>query len=156
MPVFACRWPNGDVSFVAASSKEVAVEQLDEVGDASCVKLRVAPGFMVHFNLGETGLIELEGFGEETDNFLDELYPVLYSVRMEAALSDVGDPPPEVILAAVKAEKTRIKNKPGPQPKTELGRRIRKMSGMPASMIDRIVEDTAKEMLENINPNKKH
>jgi hypothetical protein len=155
MPVFACRWPNGDVSFVSASNKEAAVEQLDEVGDASGVKLRVAPEFMVHFNLGETGLLELQEFGEVTEEFLDELYPLLHSARKETR-TEVGDPPTEAILAAVKAEKTRVKNKPGPQPKTELGTRIRKMSGMPASLVDRIVEDTAKEFLENINPGKKH
>jgi hypothetical protein len=155
MPVFACRWPNGDVSFVSASNKEHAVEQLDEVGDASGVKLRVAREFMVHFNLADSGLLELQGFGEMTDEFLDELYPVLHRARMET-LTEVGDPPPEAILAAVKTEKTRVKNRPGPQPKTDLGRQIRKMSGMPASLIDRIVEDTATEILEKIKPGKKH
>jgi hypothetical protein len=155
MPVFACRWPNGDVSFVSASNKEAAVEQLDEVGDASGVKLRMAPEFMVHFNLTETGLLELQGFGEGTDEFLDELYPLLHGARMET-LTEVGEPPTEAILAAAKAEKTRIKNNPGPQPKTELGKQIRKMSGMPASLVDRIIEDTAKEVLETIKPDKKH
>lgn len=32
MPIYMCRWENGDISFVSATSKDDAIWALDEVG----------------------------------------------------------------------------------------------------------------------------
>ena len=45
MPVFMCRWPNGDLSFVAARSKEDATVMLDEWDNAKVAELRQISGF---------------------------------------------------------------------------------------------------------------
>jgi len=37
MPVFMCRWPNGDFSFVSARNKSKAIEALDEIDNAEGV-----------------------------------------------------------------------------------------------------------------------
>ncbi len=34
MPLFLCRWPNGDCSIVLARTKEDAIIELDQVGNA--------------------------------------------------------------------------------------------------------------------------
>jgi hypothetical protein len=42
MPLFICRWQNGDFSAVSASSREEAVELLDEVGNADVAEVFTA------------------------------------------------------------------------------------------------------------------
>jgi hypothetical protein len=92
MPLFICRWQNGDFSAVSASSKRDAIELLDEVGNAETCELFTMKNFMVHFRLkDETDEIddfvpvELEGFGEETvDMLCERLYPVYF----EAAITE--------------------------------------------------------------------
>ena len=51
MPLFICRWQNGDFSAVSASSREEAMELLDEVGNADVAEMFAAKRFMVHFQL---------------------------------------------------------------------------------------------------------
>ncbi len=83
MPLFICRWQNGDFSAVCASSKRNAIELLDEVGNAEACELFTMKNFMVHFRLKEEAAdiddfipVELEGFGEETvDMLCDRVYP---------------------------------------------------------------------------------
>jgi hypothetical protein len=48
MPLFICRWQNGDFSAVSASSKKDAIELLDEVGNAGTCELITMETFMVH------------------------------------------------------------------------------------------------------------
>jgi hypothetical protein len=84
MPLFICRWQNGDFSAVHARSREDAIILLDEVGNAEQCELFAVRDFMVHFHLHDevTDLeemipVELEGFGEDTfDMLCDRLYPV--------------------------------------------------------------------------------
>ena len=63
MPIYMCRWPNGDFSFVLAANQQEAVETLDEIDNAEGCPLSVVEEFMVHFRLEEDGSFELEGFG---------------------------------------------------------------------------------------------
>jgi hypothetical protein len=84
MPLFICRWQNGDFSAVSASSREEAMELLDEVGNADVAEVFTAKRFMVHFqlkkqvdNVEEPVPVDFEGFGEETYDMLRErVYPV--------------------------------------------------------------------------------
>ena len=90
MPLFICRWQNGDFSAVSASSREEAIELLDEVGNADVAEVFAAKRFMVHFqlkqqvdNLEETVPVDFEGFGEETLDMLRErVYPVYTKASM--------------------------------------------------------------------------
>jgi len=77
MPVYKCRWANGDFSFVSAASQQEAVEALDEIGNAEGCPLSVVEDFMVHFHLDEDGTFGLEGFGEVTEQAIWQDYPVL-------------------------------------------------------------------------------
>jgi hypothetical protein len=73
MPLFICRWQNGDFSAVSASSRAEALELLDEVSNADVADVFKAKRFMVHFQLKkqiddveDPVPVDLEGFGEET------------------------------------------------------------------------------------------
>ncbi len=56
MPLFICRWQNGDFSAVSAASKKDTIELLDEVGNAETCELFTMKIFMVHFRLKQETL----------------------------------------------------------------------------------------------------
>jgi hypothetical protein len=51
MPLFSCRWQNGDFSAVSASSREEDMELLDEGGNADVAEVFTVKSFMLHFQL---------------------------------------------------------------------------------------------------------
>ena len=60
MPMFMCRWPNGDLSFVSARTKQDAIVMLDEWDNAELAELRRVPDFMVDFRLNDDGELEFQ------------------------------------------------------------------------------------------------
>ena len=108
MPLFICRWQNGDFSAVSARSRTEAIELLDEVGNAEVCELFTVKNFMVHFHLNEQvddvdGIpVELEGFGEQMlDSLCKRLYPV-YVEAVRAAVDEwLGDDLPREKVEAV-------------------------------------------------------
>jgi hypothetical protein len=90
MPLYICRWQNGDFSAVSAVSKSDAIELLDEVGNAEVCELFTVKNFMVHFRLKQETdelddfvPVELEGFGEETVDILSErVYPAYFKAAI--------------------------------------------------------------------------
>lgn len=112
MPLFICRWQNGDFSAVNASSREEAIELLDEVGNADVAEVFTAKRFMVHFqlkkqvdDLEEPVPVDFEGFGEETyDTLRERVYPVYgkASMRVHDELHANGDVPEPECSAALK------------------------------------------------------
>jgi len=51
VPLFICRWQNGDFSAANAPSKQEAIVLLDEVGNADVCEIFTVKNFMVHFHL---------------------------------------------------------------------------------------------------------
>ena len=90
MPLYICRWQNGDFSAVSAASKTEAIALHDEVGNAEVCELFTVKNFMVHFRLkDETDEVddfvpvELEGFGEETvDTLSERVYPAYFNAAI--------------------------------------------------------------------------
>jgi hypothetical protein len=90
MPLYICRWQNGDFSAVSAASKKDAIELLDEVGNAEVCELFTVKNFMVHFSLKQDTdevddfvPVELEGFGEETVDILSaRVYPAYFKAAI--------------------------------------------------------------------------
>jgi hypothetical protein len=88
MPVFACRWTNGDVSFVLAPSKEAAIEQLDEVDNAEGCPITQVPEFQIHLTLTDDGGFDFEGWGELTEDVVwNKLYPRLHEAWARSGMS---------------------------------------------------------------------
>jgi predicted component of type VI protein secretion system len=112
MPLFICRWQNGDFSAVSAASREEAMELLDEVGNADVADLFTVKNFMVHFqlkteadNMEEPVPVELEGFGDGTYEMLCERVYSVYGKVSEKVVDDLpttGEMPKERRDAALK------------------------------------------------------
>jgi hypothetical protein len=90
MPLYICRWQNGDFSVVSASSRAEAIELLDEVGNAEVCEMFAVKNFMVHFRLKDEAddlddfvPVEFEGFGEGTEYMLCErVYPIYFKAAI--------------------------------------------------------------------------
>ena len=55
MPLFLCRWPNGDCSVVLARTQDDAVVAFDQVGNAEGCPITQLRTFQVHFALTDQG-----------------------------------------------------------------------------------------------------
>jgi len=64
MPVYCCRWPDGDISFVAARNKKEAVIALDEYGDAETSDIFTVDDFMLHLRLDDNAKLACRSVGE--------------------------------------------------------------------------------------------
>ncbi len=156
MPVYMCRWPNGDFSFVSAANKQEAVETLDEIANPEGCSLSVVENFRVHFRLEEDGTFELEGFGEETEEVIWKEYPIL-DKTLDHVFGEVQGEPltreeMQVIGEAVSKERERVKAQKVKQPTTHLGQEIKKVMDVPTSVIEREIEETALEKLKKFKP----
>jgi hypothetical protein len=111
MPIYMCRWENGDISFVSATSKNDAILALDEVGAATAEMLCAVNQFMVHLTLDDHGELELESLGEDTEHFISEVaYPILNKFQVEMISADVEgtDAAQKLIAEAVMQERMRL------------------------------------------------
>lgn len=85
MQTFLARWPNGDVSFVAAESEELACRLLDEIDDPFNIQLIPLgnASLAMHFKLTDTGDLELEEMNETSSECLYKALPRIYAARGE-------------------------------------------------------------------------
>jgi hypothetical protein len=155
MPIFLCRWPNGEFSIVNATSKGNAIELLDEWANAESAKIIRMPDCMFDFRLNDRGDIELSGIGEATEEFVRETcYPELEHV-LDTAERDDGDFTQaglEQIRAAVEHERKRL-YKDTTKPKlaeTELGRDLQRELDMASATANRHVRRRGREILQNM------
>ena len=160
MPLFLCRWPNGDCSVVWARNKEDAIEALDQVGNAEGCPITPVHEFQIHFALTDRGELALEGLGDDTEpEIVACAYPVLDRALAGAygdgACDNYDDLPPDrraAIARAVEEERRRIDvDQPQiPEPLTELGRDIKQQMDLPTVLIDRAVRHAATKTLKRV------
>ena len=114
MPVYMCRWENGEVSFVSARSKRDACLLLDEFAAVEPEDLHEAEDFTLGFALSDDGGVVLSDLGGATRELFEEkIYPVLYQAKQKAEKGveePVKNGGPE-IRAAVEKERTRLQGK---------------------------------------------
>ena len=152
MPVYLCRWTNGDCSFIFAGSKGEAIEILDEIGNAEGCPLTPIHDFMVHFRFSRDGILEFEEFGEITEDVLVETaYPILSDALPSAPRDEqTGALTPEgmeIVKAAVGNERERVKANNVAEPDTELGWEIKRNADAPTRLVDRIGHTIARKKL---------
>ena len=83
MPLYLCRWPNGDVSVVIAKNKTDAIGELDEFDNADYAEISRLNEFLIDLRLDDAGRLELAGLGESTeDTIMQTAFP-----ELEAALT---------------------------------------------------------------------
>ena len=143
MPIFLCRWPNGDCSLVSARTKAEAIERLDEVANAEGCPITRLEHLQVHFRLTDEGQLALDGLGEAME---EEIFGSCYP-ELEQALADGDD-----LAVAVSRERDRVQVAAVKVPQTELGQRAKRELDMPTTLVDRIVSTAAKQRLKSFKP----
>jgi hypothetical protein len=154
--LYLCRWPNGEFSVVKAESKRDALVQLDEWAGAEPSWLVQLGTFMADFRLDNSGDIEFNQFGEETNGFIREhCYPELEAVLASDAVTslsgDYSAAEKEVIKKAVEHERKRLwdSQREGAPAKTELGKRLQKTMGTTGAVADAYVKFAGERILES-------
>lgn len=157
MPLFLCRWPNGDCSVVWAPNKDDAIVELDQVGNAEACPITQIRAFQIHFVLNDQGKLALEAFGEGTEEEMISLaYPVLARALSDAHLEEADETDEDLrpdrlaaIAKAVEAERHRLARDQTqtPEPVTELGRNVKQQTDVPTVLVDRIVRHIATQKL---------
>src|SRR6185503_3770536 len=100
MPVYCCRWPEGNISFVAARNTKDAIKALDEVGSAEASHIFMVEEFMLHLRLEDSGKLTFESFGEVSHfEIMTEAYPLLEN------LVQLAKPSPSLVRKAVQEER---------------------------------------------------
>ena len=160
MPLFLCRWPNGDCSAVLASDEQDALIQLDEVANAEGCPLVRVDDFQVHFHLTDDGELTLEGFGEVTEGDIwHTCYPVLDDVKGDVQMEQDGSTRTSQqslrIREAVQQERERVSPQEVAEPETALGRDIKEKLGAPTALVDEIVRQGGEETLRKLKPPRK-
>ena len=157
MPLYFCRWPNGDCSMVLAGSKNAAVDALDEVGNADGCPITRLSNFMVHFRLADDGELQFDGIGEAAENEMYEVgYPILDEALMRAHLEVGAGTNPlasgghALVRGAVAKERQRVRPKIVEAPRTELGKQIKAATDAPTPAIERIVRSESARVLGKV------
>jgi hypothetical protein len=159
MPLFLCRWPNGDCSVVLARTRDDAIVELDQVANAAGCPITQVRTFQIHFALTDQGDLALERFGEGTkEDVVSFAYPLLESALADAYRgegSEGGESlPPDrraAIARAVEQERNRLdlEETATTEPQTELGREIKGRTDMPTILIDRLVRKGGRKKLKS-------
>lgn len=159
MPLYICRWQNGDFSAAYASNRTQADFMFDEVGNADECQVFVASDFLVHFKLKDSTdgpddwqPFELESFGEAfLDRILGKGYPFFEKVMMSDEPSD------EALEAVIRHEKKRLWGSKKPRLSSDPAvRALQKGVNAPLSVIKAVSkqrrkkDDFAKRMLDSI------
>jgi len=146
MPVFLCRWPNGDCSVVSARTEAEAIEHLDEVANAEGCPITQLSHLQLHFTLTDEGRLALEGMGEATE---DDIFEFCYP-ELDRALALGSD-----VAGSVNRERNRVPVTDAADlkaPATELGQTAKRQLDMPTSLVDRIVSSATKQRLKSFKP----
>ncbi len=136
-----------------ALNKGHALEVLDEVGNAEGCPIIPIRDFSVHFRLTDDGDLELQTFGEATEEVIfEKAYPILNDAMLNAPADETtGDPTAEgrvLVREAVVRERKRVRPKNIKEPETELGREIKKGADLATHLVDRTVREQAEETLK--------
>ena len=160
MPLFLCRWPDGDCSIVNAKSRVDALDILDEEADAQGCPLKRIDEFSIHLSIDKDGGLRLEAFGERVeDGIFETAYPVLHAALRDAPRDqdcELTASGRAQVRRAVQTERGRVKAKAGRGPKTESGKRLKAHGiDMPGAVLDRLVHKHAERTLEDFEPKSK-
>ena len=158
MPVYVCRWPNGDFSVVQARDKKTAIIKLDELDNAEGCPLIRLDECQIHFRLTDEGQLELQSLGEETESGIwNFCYPVLDGVLTDKAPEQWSTIEREAVRQAVRQERDWVSPADVPEPETALGRDIKAKLGASTALVDEIVRQESKETLRKLKtPRKPH
>ena len=154
MPVFVCRWRNGDLSIVVAQNKEEATIRLDEFGNADHADIFRVKEFLLDLRLNDLGRLEVSEFGEQADEqIMRRSYPLLWKTLISDELAQLKENAPkyrQLVRKAVEKERKRMRQekKQLPKARTEAGKRLQEEDDFPAAKADRLIKQFGKKLLE--------
>jgi len=145
MPVYLCRWPNGDVSIAAGESDVEVADVLDEVDNPDAAELiQLDQAVAVHFTLGQKpgdkGAVplEFEGMSEELmASVYERAYPIYNEVRSK------DDPTVEELTEALKHERSPIYQKRPEPSSTPSVASVQDELQMPKVVLESLAEHAA-------------
>jgi hypothetical protein len=154
MPVFVCRWPNGDVSLVSARNKEDAIMALDEFDDAEIGTLMKVENLLLDFRLADNGELVFQGFGDECHaEIIERVYPAVAQALADAPRTVAGELRAKgklLVARAVEAEKKRPLRKTPKVAETALGKAVQRQLGASSVLVNRRMQDVATRVLERL------
>ena len=158
MPMYLCRWSNGDCSAVWARDEQDARLKLDEVGDAGGCAISRIPEFQVHFRLTDWGDLELDDFGDEIEPAIWRLcYPLLDQVETEimgereARVADeLTASQRERIRQVVVRERERGSSDSDDDEASGLPRANRRRTGAPTPIVQGFIRDPGAQILKRL------
>ena len=161
MPLYLCRWPNGDVSVVSAKNKTDAIVELDELDNADYAEISRLNEFLIDLRLDDAGRLELARLGESTENtIMQTAFPELEVALTSDELLALKPESPQYwrkVRDEVERERKRLwgtqREKKVRKPKTELGKRLQKSTGAATTVVNQWVEEIAEDILEETDEN---
>ena len=149
-PPLICRWPNGDISLVAAGSRTEADDVLDEVENPDCAELLpLSHPIAIHFSLKRpspgdmiTDALELEDFAFNealVESIGKRAYPVLSEVLAKSRCTQ------KMIDAALDQEKEPIGKKKPELSQNPGAALVQSMGEMPKSVAEALAETAGDE-----------
>lgn len=149
-PPLICRWPNGDISLVAAGSRTEADDVLDEVENPDCAELLpLSHPIAIHFSLKRpspgdmiTDALELEDFAFNealVESIGKRAYPVLSEVLAKSRCTQ------KMIDAALDQEKEPIGKKKPELSQNPGAALVQSMGEMPKSVAEALAETAEDE-----------
>jgi hypothetical protein len=118
MPLFLCRWQNGDVAFACGAEKADAIGLIDlELDYPEDWQLTKVDEFLLDLRLTDEGEFEIDFIGEALDEALDKAYPILAAAK--SRIADAGDgisaeKAKAIIAEAVANERVRLEDAASP------------------------------------------
>ena len=111
MPVYLCRWPNGDCAFVSARNKSDACFTLDlEIAEAEESQLvELKDNLLLGLKLKDNGELELEHIGDHTQEALNGVYPLLAEALGQTEITE--EEAASIVRDAVGAERNRLRSR---------------------------------------------
>lgn len=139
MPIFACRWPNGDLSIVAAKDRDDAICRLDEIDDAETAHVFRVDEFLLDLNLLDDGTLATDDahrFGEVCGpEIMTNAYPTLWAARGNLSSSATDQEASRVMTEAAQQERNRIGPVPASLPIDPKLRALKEVSEMPDALL---------------------
>jgi hypothetical protein len=118
MPVFLCRWQNGDTAFAYGAEKADAVGLIDlELDYPEDWQLTKVDEFLLDVQITDEGEFEIDFIGERLTSALDRAYPILTAAKARIAESGSGltaEEAKRIITEAVASERVRLENAVSP------------------------------------------
>jgi hypothetical protein len=159
--VYACRWPDGDITLVFARNKTAAMARLDEVGNPDGLEIRPLNDMVIALKLTDAGRLELDhdtdwgaalnASGRDGD--LGEVeYPILTKARerideeTDGAVDEKYTPQQRALIAAAVArERKRVKRGNAPKASTPSIQQFAEREDIPVALAEQIAAQVERE-----------